>query len=260
MPRSRESASPPSRDRQPGVRQLLLHTLPGRAIVIGLVARIAIYAVGVLLGSVPGFLSIVDTVAGVSLAVGAAYFVFQLIVVAKRRLLWRVRRKLILSYIFIGFIPVLLIVSFFLLCGLLLFFNVSSYLVQARLRALQDRARFLAVNTALEVQRAGGRDVAAILARRQQAAVQDSADASLAIVPAARSCGSPGEGAAAGKPVAGIPARAGLWRHVEPPASAPGWIDCAGFTGLLAYRHATNLPAGSSAAASNAITISGQRL
>ena len=40
--------------------------------------------------------------------------------------LWRVRRKLTLSYIFIGFVPVLLIVVFFLLCGLLLFFNVSS--------------------------------------------------------------------------------------------------------------------------------------
>ena len=37
--------------------------------------------------------------------------------VAKRRLLWRVRRKLIISYIFIGFIPAMLIVAFFLLGG-----------------------------------------------------------------------------------------------------------------------------------------------
>jgi UPF0716 family protein affecting phage T7 exclusion len=50
----------------------------------------------------------------------------------KQRLLWRVRRKLTLSYIFVGFVPVLLIVVFFMLCGLLLFFNVSSYLVQTR--------------------------------------------------------------------------------------------------------------------------------
>ena len=79
---------------------------------------------------------------------------------AKRRLLWRVRRKLILSYIFIGFVPALLIVAFFLLCGFLLFFNFSSYLVQSRLRALSEQARFLAQSTALEIQRAGGRDVA----------------------------------------------------------------------------------------------------
>ena len=52
--------------------------------------------------------------------------------------LWRVRRKLTLSYIFIGFVPILLIVVFFLLCGLLLFFNVSSYLVQSRVEALVD--------------------------------------------------------------------------------------------------------------------------
>jgi len=49
--------------------------------------------------------------------------------------LWRVRRKLTLSYVFIGFVPVLLLASFFLLCGLLLFFNVSSYLVQSRVNA-----------------------------------------------------------------------------------------------------------------------------
>ena len=37
----------------------------------------------------------------------------------QRRLLWRVRRKLILSYIFIGVVPALLIVGFFLLGGVL---------------------------------------------------------------------------------------------------------------------------------------------
>ena len=82
---------------------------------------------------------------------------------AKRRLLWRVRRKLILSYIFIGFVPALLLVAFSLLCGFLLFFNFSSYLVQSRLRALSDQARFVAQSAALEIQRAGGRDVAGII-------------------------------------------------------------------------------------------------
>ena len=46
----------------------------------------------------------------------------------RRRLLWRVRRKLILSYIFVGLVPSLLIVTFFLLAGLLLFRNMASYL------------------------------------------------------------------------------------------------------------------------------------
>src|SRR5205807_1322181 len=33
----------------------------------------------------------------------------------RQRLLWRVRRKLIISYIFVGFVPVILIIAFFLL-------------------------------------------------------------------------------------------------------------------------------------------------
>src|SRR5439155_977785 len=81
------------------------------------------YVAGLALGAVPPFLGVVDTVAGIALAVGGAYFVVRLLVVAKRRLLWRVRRKLILSYIFVGFIPVILIASFFLLSGFLLFYS-----------------------------------------------------------------------------------------------------------------------------------------
>jgi len=198
------------------VQYALLHTLPGRAIVIGLVARIAVYLVAVTLGAVPGFLSVVDTVAGIAIAGGAAYFLYQLLIVARRRLLWRVRRKLILSYIFIGFIPVVLIACFFLLCGLLLFFNISSYLVQSRLRTMEDRARYLATNTALEIQRAGGRDVAAIVARRQEAAAREFPDASLAVVPVNRACakdvgGSDRAGSA--------PVTAGDWQLVDSPLS-----------------------------------------
>ena len=41
----------------------------------------------------------------------SAFFAWRLFVLVKRRLLWRVRRKLILSYIFIGVVPSLLIVD-----------------------------------------------------------------------------------------------------------------------------------------------------
>src|SRR6185436_21030840 len=141
---ARGLALTPPGERRQGVRHALLRTLPGRAIVIGLVARLAVYIVGVVLGTAPAVLGVIDTAAGVALAVGAGYFVFKFLVTAKRRLLWRVRRKLILSYIFIGFIPALLIVAFFLLCGFLLFYNFSTHLVQSRLLALADESRFLA--------------------------------------------------------------------------------------------------------------------
>ena len=64
------------------------------------------------------------------------------------------RRKLILSYVFVGLVPGLLIIAFFLLAGLLLFFNVSSYLLQSRVRTLVDQARFLAQTVVLEAEQA----------------------------------------------------------------------------------------------------------
>src|SRR5581483_4479541 len=171
------------------MRRYFLQTLPGRAIVVGLAIKLALFVVSKVFGSLPPFLTVVDTVAGLAVAAGAAYFLFRLVVLAQRRLLWRVRRKLILSYIFVGFVPALLIVAFFLLCGFLLFYNFSSYLVQSRLRAMSDQARSLAQGTALEIQRAGGRDVAAIVTRRQANASDQFPGLSIAVVPVNRVCG-----------------------------------------------------------------------
>jgi len=126
---NRRALPPPAADRREGVRGALLHTLPGRAIVVGLIVKLTVFVVGLSLGGVPPFLAVVDTMAGLAAACGVAYFTFRLIVVAKRRLLWRVRRKLIISYVFIGLIPALLLVAFSLLCGFLLFYSFSSYLV-----------------------------------------------------------------------------------------------------------------------------------
>src|SRR5205823_10048824 len=137
---------------------------------------------------VPAFLGVVDTVAGLAIVAGAAYFAFRLFVLAQRRLLWRVRRKLILSYIFIGFVPATLLVAFFVLCGLLLFFNFSSYLVQAEVRSVVDRVRFLATSTALEAQRADGRDLSDVLDRRRVSAETEFSGFSIAVVPVSRVC------------------------------------------------------------------------
>jgi serine phosphatase RsbU (regulator of sigma subunit) len=128
-----------------------------------------------------------------------------------------------------------LIACFFLLCGLLLFFNISSYLVQSRLRTMEDRARYLATNTALEIQRAGGRDLASIITRQQANLAAEYPDASIAVVPMNRSC-EPGSDAKF--ETAGLrPATAGPWSHVDPPRAVPPWIGCSGFAGVLAYSH-----------------------
>jgi sigma-B regulation protein RsbU (phosphoserine phosphatase) len=216
-----------------GMRHALFGTLPGRAIVIGIVLRLGVYAAGLLLGTVPAFLDVIDTAAGLALAIGAGYVVFRFVVLGKRHLLWRVRRKLMLSYVFVGFFPATLIVVFFLLCGFLLFYNFSSYLVQSHLRGLADQTRFLAESTALEIQRGGGRDTNGIIERRQGTAAAELSGLSVAVVPTDRTC--PGR---SGSAVAAAPARlmaAGPWAHVNPPATIPSWIDCGGVAGVEAY-------------------------
>jgi phosphoserine phosphatase RsbU/P len=235
MPADRPRLLGTPRDRRRGVAHTLLHTLPGLAIVIGFAVRIVVSILVALLGSAPLVLRIVNSVAGIVLAGGAAYFVYQLSLVARRRLLWRVRRKLILSYIFIGFVPAILIVAFFLLSGVLVFYNFSSYLVQSDLRSLADRAKFLAEATALEIQASGGRDLAAVLARRRANAAAEFPGVSIAALPVDRPCAGVAAAASAPAGSAGAPVTAGTWRHVAPPDLAPAWIDCKGFSGLLAY-------------------------
>jgi len=227
-------ALPAAADRRAGVRGALLHTLPGRAIVIGLGIKLLVAAIGAASGGVSPFLGVVDTVATLAAAIGAGVFLFRLVVIAKRRLLWRVRRKLMISYFFIGFVPAGLLVAFALLCGFLIFYHFSSYLVQSRLRALGEQARFIAQSTALEIQRAGGRDVGPILARRRAIAVDQYPGVSLAVVPVDRSCGDAREPRT---PAESRLATAGPWSHVDPPRAIPAWIDCRGFSGVFAYAH-----------------------
>jgi sigma-B regulation protein RsbU (phosphoserine phosphatase) len=240
--RTSRTALPDATKRGEGVRHALFRTLPGRAIVSGLAIKLAVVTTAAVLGRTPPFLSVVETVAGIAIVAGAAYFLFRLIVTVQRRLLWRVRRKLIISYIFIGFVPALLLVGFSLLCGLLLFYTFSSYLVHNRLAALTDQAGFFAQSTALEIQRAGGRDVAGILARRQTNAAGKYQGVSFAVVPVDRACPqlSTGHAQVSTSRVDTSLSKAvtaGPWAHLPPPRAIPEWIDCAGFSGVLAYSH-----------------------
>src|SRR5581483_473819 len=133
------------------MKHALLRTLPGRAIVAGVVIKALIFFIAVTV-PLPATLRAADTVASIAIAIGGAYFLFRGVTFAQQRLLWRVRRKLIISYIFIGFIPSLLIVAFFLLGGLFLFSNFSSYLVQNRLTSIAERLSTIATSTAVEVE------------------------------------------------------------------------------------------------------------
>jgi sigma-B regulation protein RsbU (phosphoserine phosphatase) len=187
------------------------------------------------LGTLPSLVALLDRVATLVVAGAAGYILVRGIAVAQRRLLWRVRRKLVISYIFIGFIPVILIVAFFLLGGLILFSSFSSYLVQSRLRGVADRAESIARTTVEEVRQFSRMDVAAVAAQRAQAAEQEFEGASIAVLSMTRPCAAVDNAAASLKSGGQAMTIAGPWAHVDPPADVPSWIGCPGFTGLLLY-------------------------
>jgi serine phosphatase RsbU (regulator of sigma subunit) len=220
-------------------RTWLLRSLPGRALVLGVVIKAVSYAVAAIAGGSPEGLGAIDMVGSLALLFAVAYGLTRFTMWAKRGLLWRVRRKLILSYVFVGVVPGVLIICFFLLAGLILCFNVSSYLVHSRVRSLTDQARFLAQTAVLEVQRAS--TPAALfetLERRQSSAETRYPFLSIAVVPLSGvTCNI--EPARAGRvppklPVP-LPAQAGPWTHLDPPTGVPKWVGCDGFSGIMSY-------------------------
>ena len=98
-------------------RSWLLRTFPGRALVLGGVIKAITWPLG-FVSTLPPALDAIDMVGSLALLFAIAYGLTRFAVWAKRRLLWRVRRKLILSYVFVGVVPALLVITFFLLAGL----------------------------------------------------------------------------------------------------------------------------------------------
>jgi sigma-B regulation protein RsbU (phosphoserine phosphatase) len=222
-------------------RNWLLRTFPGRALVLGLAIKAITWPLGFFY-PLPPALDAVNMVGSLALLFALAYGLTRFGVWAKRGLLWRVRRKLILSYVFVGVVPAGLVIIFFLLAGLILAFNVSSYLVQSRIHNLTDQARFLAQTAQLEVQRSGS--AAALeeaLERRQSTTATRYPFVSIAVVPVSGlSCKvAPADAARAPRtlPVP-LPVTAGPWGHLPAPAVLPKWVGCDGFSGLIAYQAA----------------------
>jgi sigma-B regulation protein RsbU (phosphoserine phosphatase) len=158
-------------------------------------------------GSVPAFLGVIETVASVAAVAGLVYFLFRLLVLAKRRLLWRVRRKLILSYIFIGVVPSLLILVFFLFAGNLVFMNVSAYLFKDGYDQIMDDARLSAQAAATEIARnpAAAQETVQRVYRIRQ---RDYPALSIAFVPRE-----------------GPTIAAGSWKRMPPPSAIPAWLS-----------------------------------
>ena len=209
------------------VRAVFLRSWPGRTL-LGAIAVRVLLAVADRAG-VPALSSVLGLPVAVALVVSGLWVLWRVVAVARRRLLWRVRRKLIISYIFIGVVPALLVVAFFLFAGLLMFFHVSAYLFKRGIDDVMEDARSVAQTAAIELRR--GRGEAAtreVLERKLANSASEYPMLSIAVAP--RSVGR--EGARSTEGLA-----AGPWAHDSPPRTIPEWVSTGGFTGLLAYHY-----------------------
>ena len=152
----------------------------------------------------------------VGLAIAVGIFAWRLFVQIKRRLLWRVRRKLILSYIFIGVIPSLLILVFFLFAGSLVFMNVSAYLFKDGYDAIVDGAQLSAQAAATEIARN-----------------PDSAVETIERVHRIRVSDLPGDLASRISGPAATRRRIGPWERLPAPDALPAWLTEDVFAGIV---------------------------
>ena len=128
----------------------LTRTFAGRLTLVSLALKALVWTVRAATQSM-GALGGLNSIATALLLVAVAIIGYRAYVQMKRAVLWRVRRKLTLSYVFIGLVPVLLLVLFFSVAGLLLFVNVGGYVLRTRFATLVDRAQALAQTAAADL-------------------------------------------------------------------------------------------------------------
>ncbi|HZB25053.1 MAG TPA: SpoIIE family protein phosphatase [Vicinamibacterales bacterium] len=192
----------------PTSRALLLHSWAGRLFLVAASLKVAL---GLLRQAydLPPLLALLNSATTIALAVAVGWFVWRLFMLMKRRLLWRLRRRLILSYIFIGVVPALLIIAFFVLGAWTVTMNLSAYLFKDGYDDIGDDARLIAQAAAAEIGREAP-GATATIARIHRNAAQAYRGLSLAFVPLG-----------SGAPPA---AQAGPWEHTPAPSAIPQWL------------------------------------
>ena len=186
-------------------RDLLVRTWAGRLFLLAVALKLLL-AVWRAAAPLPALATVLSGAATLAIVVSLAWFGWRLFVLVKRRLLWRVRRKLILSYIFIGVVPALLILVFFLFAGNLVFMNVSAYLFKDGYDQVMDDARLSAQAAATEIARIPGTALETVN-RVYRIRQRDYPALSIAFVPSA-----------------GTAIAVGPWKRMEAPASIPSWL------------------------------------
>jgi sigma-B regulation protein RsbU (phosphoserine phosphatase) len=206
----------------------VFRTLPGRLFILSsglLVILLLIQQIAAL----PEIVDLFRKVVTLAWLASGALNAWNLLAGNRRRLLWRVRRKLILSYVFLGIVPVVLIVAFGLAGAVVLYTNVAAYVFQEGFDDVVEDVRQIAETSAFEIGR-NPSSAADALARKYVNLQKQYPELSMAVV-RAQAVPAPGGSrvAAAPTPVAA----AGAWRHQPAPLSVPAWVATQGFAGVL---------------------------
>lgn len=197
-----------------------VRTLPGRLFVLSTVLLVLIFVVQ-RFGALPDIVEIFRRVVTLAFLGSASWLLAVGIARNRRRLLWRVRRKLILSYVFLGVVPVVLVVAFAAAGAIVLYTSLASYMFRDGLADLTDNIKQIADTSAGEVSRTPD-IVQSALTRKYTNLMAQYPALSLAVLPMPNASGD----------VAVV--TAGPWRHVPAPASLPAWVATAHhFEGLV---------------------------
>lgn len=124
------------------LRAYLLDSWPGRI----LLAALLLFGLGRAGAPLPGFIQGIDTL--LLIVFGAIHGV-RLARWLIRRLLWRIRTKMIVSYLFIAVVPLVLLTLFFLIAGLLSLTLVASYMVASQVERTAQQLKVIAHAAAL---------------------------------------------------------------------------------------------------------------
>ena len=201
------------RERLRALPRTLARSWPGRLLLAGALAKVLLLPFVTDGGSL---LVWVDVSASLALAVGLGHLLLHSVARLRRRLLWRVRRKLILSYVFIGFVPVLLVGAFFAVAAAMSVLSASSEIVRREIDGVIADVR--------------------VAAARIGARLSSGMDVSVALEPLGSALHGdyPGASALVLRPVAaGAPESAGPWSGGPRPGAIPEWVGEQGFAGLV---------------------------
>jgi sigma-B regulation protein RsbU (phosphoserine phosphatase) len=205
----------------PARRAPLFETLAGRLLILSSALFLVLFVLQQLV-ELPDIAALFRRVLLVAALAAAAWIGGAAIVRNRRAFLWRVRRKLVLSYVFLGFVPLVLVGAFVLTGAMLVYMMIANYVFRESFGDLVTDVHLFAETSSIELARPSVDAVAAI-ERKYANLSSEYPNLSLAVVPVAGREGGPTRLITAGP-----------WSHGPPPETMPAWVVLAErFSGTL---------------------------